>query len=190
MLDRTVFAPSALPSATRERLAARFATMVRELEPEDEAHVQFRQGKRTGPNAFALPSGDVIVTDELVELAEDDDELVAVLAHELGHVVHRHGLRHALQNSTLALLLLTLSADGTAISSLAVGLPTLLVEARYSRDFEREADRYALSYLSAQGIDPAHFARMLSRIPGGSGGLTFLSTHPSTDERAALFGGR
>jgi Zn-dependent protease with chaperone function len=188
MLDRTVFAPSALPEPTRTRLEARFAAMARELGLEGDARLHFRKGERTGPNAFALPSGDVILTDELVELGQVDDEIVAVLAHELGHVVRHHGLRHALQNSTVALLLLALSPEG-AISSLVAGLPTLLVEARYSRDFEREADRYALSYLQSHGIDPAHFTRVLSRIPDGPQGLAFLSTHPSTSERAVLFGG-
>lgn len=56
----------------------------------------FRRGGRVGADAFALPSGAIIVTDELIALAKHEYEVVAVLAHEIGHVRNRHGLRHAL----------------------------------------------------------------------------------------------
>ena len=57
--------------------------------PLDDGHVyqlEFRHGGYIDANAFALPSGIIVMTDELVELAKSDDELISVLAHEIGHV--------------------------------------------------------------------------------------------------------
>ena len=85
-----------------------------------------------GANAFALPNGTIVVTDDLVKLAEHDDELVAVLAHEIGHVVSRHALRRVLQDSGVMLLVAGITGDIVSISSLAAALPTLLIEAKYS----------------------------------------------------------
>ncbi len=61
--------------------------------------VEFRASPIIGANAFALPGGIVIVTDQLMQLAEHDDEILAVLAHEIGHVKHRHVLRGLPQDS-------------------------------------------------------------------------------------------
>ena len=66
--------------------------------------LEVRSAPQIGANAFALPSGIIVVTDELVALSEDDDELAAVIAHELGHVHHRHIMRTVIQNSAAALL--------------------------------------------------------------------------------------
>ena len=64
-----------------------------------EPRLEFRASPALGPNAFALPSGIIVVTDELVTLAHDDREILAVLGHELGHVAHRHVMRQLLQSS-------------------------------------------------------------------------------------------
>ena len=126
--------------------------------------VLFRKGGRVGPNAFALPDGTILFTDEMVRLADHDDELVAVLAHEIGHVVHRHGLRAVIQDSLLGFALLAITGDATGSSELFLGLPVLLTQLAYSRTFEREADNYALDYLRAHNIPPIHFAHLMRRI--------------------------
>ena len=103
-----------------------------------------------------------MVTDELVQLARDDREIEAVLAHEFGHQRGRHLLRHLLQDSVAA--------------------PTQLLQARYSRQFEREADDFALAYLARHHIPPETFAAILERLeksrPEGRNVPDFLSTHP------------
>ena len=114
--------------------------------------VMFRKGGALGPNAFALPDGTIVFTDEMVRLAEHDDELSAVLAHEIGHVVRRHGMRTIIQDSLLGFLILAITGDITGSSELFIGLPVLLTEMAYSREFEREADQYALAYMQ----DPCH----------------------------------
>jgi predicted Zn-dependent protease len=127
-----------------------------------------------------------VLTDELVQLAGDDRELVGVLAHELGHIEQRHALRSVLQKSALSLAVSLFTGDVS--SSFAAALPSFLLEARYSREFEREADAFAVEKLRAAGIDPAHLARMLERLRAHAGEpdhplIGYLQTHPPTPER-------
>ncbi len=152
--------------------------------------LEFRRGGAfLGASALALPSGLVIMTDELVKLAQDDDELVAVMAHEVGHIVHRHGLRQVIQHSALGLVMSYLTGD---VSSIVAMLPLVLVQQGYSRDFEREADAYALNYLLAEGLSPRHFVHIMQRLEEKAGRETnafshYLSTHPPTSERVQPF---
>ena len=188
--DKHILAPSELDAEHQQRLQEKFATIVARSNDNHDYTLLFRRG--IGPNAFALPSGHIIMTDELVELAEQDDEVLAVLAHEIGHVVHKHGLRSALQSSAVALLLTAVTGDISAASGLAAALPIILLETSYSRKFEHEADQYAFDYMQAHGIDTKHFASILHKITGdgeneSKSAFTYLSTHPITAERTRRF---
>jgi len=191
-LDRTTLRPTELGAAERERAEALFAE-VAGAAPDGEAfayRLVFRGGGRLGANALALPSGTVVVTDELHALVRAEGELVAVLAHEVGHLVHRHALRQALQASLVAVAVILVTGDVSATSSVVAAIPTVLAEARFSRAFEREADAYALGHLQRAGIDPSHFAALLRRLdpPGAEGPVEgFLATHPGTEERIRRF---
>ncbi len=195
ILDRSVFRPSELDSATQSRLMERFRPVM-EDHPGYELRILFRKGGRVGANAFALPGGTIVFTDEMVRLAKDDDELFAVLTHETGHIVHRHAMRRVIQDSLLAFALLAITGDVSGSSELFLGLPVLLMELAYSRQFERQSDRYALDYLRSRAISPVHFARLMRRIdqkmapksktPGGKWS-DYLSTHPVTEERLQNF---
>lgn len=195
-LDHSVFQPSELDAAVRERVVTAFAPVVAAHAPVVVA-VRFRKGGRVGPNAFALPDGTVIFTDEMIQAAETDDELVAVLSHEIGHVVHRHGLRRVVQDSLLGFAMLAITGDAAGTSELFYAMPVMLTELAYSREFEREADRYALEYLRAHHVDPAHFAHLMRRIDrrqkeshdaaNGGSWTTYLSTHPHIEERLEAF---
>jgi Zn-dependent protease with chaperone function len=195
-LDRTVFRPSTLDRETRHRLLDHFRPLLQDHRRHG-LTVTFRAGGRVGPNAFALPDGTVVFTDQMVEMAEDDDELLAVLAHEAGHVVHRHGIRRVVQDSLLAFALMAATGDASGTSELFYGMPVMLTELAYSRQFEREADRYALDYLRHHGLPTAPFARLMRRIErrrtqerGGESNrrwTDYLSTHPATEERLKAF---
>lgn len=153
----------------------------------------FRDAKGIGANAFALPAGIILFTDQMVQLAQQDEELVAVFAHEAGHVKYRHGMRHLLQNSLSGLLVILLTGDIGAASSLAAALPTILLQSKFSRDVEAEADDFAILLLNQQGISPSHLGVILQRIEkeAGAGDLPgFLSTHPLTEERVRKFNGQ
>ncbi len=132
-----------------------------------------------------------MITDELVLLAKHDNELMAVLAHEIGHVVNRHALRRLLQDSTTALIIASITGDVTSVTALSATLPTMLIEAKYSRDFEREADQFALRQLRENDIEPRYFADILLRLqaqhPDAGDVFGYLSSHPATQERVKSF---
>lgn len=189
-LDRAVLKPSRLPAARQDALRGLYAGMTRNIEGADGYRLEFRQGGRAGANALALPAGIIVVTDELVELSKDDREIEAVLAHEIGHLRQRHLLRQVLQNSAAALLIAASVGDLTSLTSLAAAAPTLLLQAKFSRDFEREADDFSIEYLAKRRIPPEMFGAILQRLQEkkraegkGGEGADYLSSHPATRER-------
>lgn len=191
-LDQHFMAPSTLPEARQQALSRAFERMT----PPDDGKVPhrllFRHSDRLGPNAFALPSGTIVVTDALVALAGSDDEVLAVLCHELGHVQRRHGLRQVLQGSIVGLVVTWYLGD---MSTLLTAVPAALLEARYSREHEREADDYAVRMLKFNAMPPALLATMLDRLEDrrrgppdrddgtSSGPSDYLASHPATAER-------
>lgn len=189
ILDETMLAPTTLDVGTRERLSQRFAAMTEKAQSDIPLTIVFRHGKRIGANALALPSGTIIVTDELVKLAEHDDEVIAVLAHEIGHVVHRHGLRRIMQDSVVALVAILIAGDVSSTGTLIAALPTVLVELQYSQAFEREADAYSYAYLKRNGIDTVHFANLMRRLDERHriDVPAYLSSHPPSADRIAMF---
>jgi Zn-dependent protease with chaperone function len=186
------FQESAVPSTRRETLVRRFAALrLPEGTVATDYEIVFRRSDTIGANAMALPSGTIVVTDGLVELTGTDDEIIAVLAHEAGHVQHRHGLRLVFQSSFASAGLRWLLGD---VSAVAAQVSSTLLDAKYSRDFEREADEYAVRLLDENAIPRDHFVRMLERLEAASarrgmdqGGslLAYLSSHPVTGERIA-----
>jgi Zn-dependent protease with chaperone function len=184
-LDKRLFKPSRLDSARIDTLQHRFQELIRERGASTEARLIFRSSQAMGANALALPSGLVIMTDPLVHLAQDDRELLGILAHELAHVEQRHGLRNLYQSAGLFLLISTLLGDVTSITSTASSLPTFLLEAGYTRQFETEADTMAGQYMLQQGWGTKPLRDILHRLAGERGEKlpAFLSTHPGTEER-------
>ena len=123
--------------------------------------LEWREGGLIGANAFALPGGIMVVTDELVKLAKNDDEIIAVLAHELGHIKQRHALRQSLQGVLAGLILASITGD---VSSVASSLPAVLIQMQYSREHELQADNFALDALQKACIPPRVFADILQRL--------------------------
>jgi Zn-dependent protease with chaperone function len=189
-VDDGLMQPSRLNTARQEKLTQRFNGL--RNEQGQPAHtLVFRSSKDIGANAFALPGGTIIVTDQLVTLAGNDEEILAVLTHELGHVSERHPLRQLLQSSVVGLAMTWYLGD---ISSLLAAAPTLLLQSSYSRNFERRADRYAADMLRLNGIAPARLADILGKLESSHSAAKagnkqtsrlaeFFSTHPDTEER-------
>lgn len=188
-LDGRLLQPSQLPAARRQALESRLQAMRWPPATQAPTRIEFRRSEGLGPNALALPGGTVLVLDELVALAHDDEEILGVLAHEVGHVSERHALRQMLQASVVGLAMAWYVGD---VSSVLAAAPTALLQTRYSRDFERRADAFARQALALNGIAPARLADMLQRLeqahggkPGDAGAewADYLATHPGTDER-------
>lgn len=195
VMDRSIFEPSELDEKTRMRLVENFQPVLATYSGY-ELEVVFRKGGKTGPNAFALPGGAIVFTDEMVQIAEHDDELSAVLLHETGHIVHRHSMRTLIQDSVLGFVLLAMTGDVSGSSELFLGLPVMLTELAYSRKFEMEADTYALDAMRSNGISPVRFASLMRRIESqklrasdtvSEKWINYLSTHPLTEERLKAF---
>jgi Zn-dependent protease with chaperone function len=188
-LDHALFDPSELSDERKAELGAAFDKMARGY-PELPLTLVFRSAM---PNAFALPNGTVVVTDELVELSKNTEEVMAVLAHEIGHVHERHALRMALENSMVALFALAYLGDASQMSVIAGSLPTIYANAHFSRAHETEADTFALEFLTEAQIPRHHFADILRRLHeelGGdteSGALDYFSSHPGLEERVGRF---
>lgn len=202
-LDATWLEPSTLEPEHQQQLLEHFQPY---LEPVNgqELKVLFRSSPAVGANAMALPDGTLIFTDELVNLAQDNDELVAILAHEIGHVAHRHGLQGVVQSSLAFWLVVMMTGDLSAFSDATVGVPAVLMSLAYSRDMERQADTYALETLNKHNIEPAHFANIMIRLMSEDEEQAdaeheeeednhwsqfgeLLSTHPVTKERIERF---
>jgi Zn-dependent protease with chaperone function len=158
--------------------------------------LEFRQST-IGPNAFALPGGTVVLTDELYARVDGDPAvLVGVLGHELGHLRHRHGMRMLVQAGVLSAAAGALYGD---FSTLFSQIPVLLGQASYSRAFEHEADVDSVRLLRADGISPAVMASFFVKLRQPRPGETAasappmprlpiaLASHPADAERIRFF---
>lgn len=143
------------------------------------------------PNAFVLPSGQIGVTTGLLKLVQNDDQLAAVLGHEVGHVVARHAAERYSTQSTTGLVVGAIQSRAGdyaqavgALGGLGAQVGLLLP---FSRSHELEADRLGVDYLAAAGYKPSE-SIALWRVMAQqrqSGTPEFASTHPSDQTRIA-----
>jgi predicted Zn-dependent protease len=136
-------------------------------------------------NAIALPGGDVIVLEGLLEDATPD-ELAAVLAHEMAHVIEKHAMRQIAQEIGPAFVGQYIFGGDSALNALMIGA-SALGQLHYSRANERHADQLAFEILLRANIDPrslANFFKKIEKIEKKTGSQNdLLSTHPPTAER-------
>lgn len=186
-LDARWLKPSKLDPQHIERLQQRFEAAVRaQPQPSPAYRLVFRTGGPLQANALALPGGILVVTDELVALAPDDDAILGVLAHELGHVQHRHVTASIIQASGLSMVAFVLWGD---VSTLLAAAPVALMQATYSRESETQADTYAIHFIQAAGLRSASVAELFEAMQkqNGEEGGSVWSSHPDTGERAERF---
>ncbi len=139
-------------------------------------------------NAFALPGGYIVFFRGLIEAAEHPDEVAAVLAHELGHVVHRDPTRIALRSAGSIGVLGLLLGD-FAGGAVVLFLAERLIQATYTQEAEAGADAFAHDTLTAAGILPSALATMFQRLRdeyGDAEGITaHFTSHPALGDRIA-----
>jgi len=152
-------------------------------------------------NAFACPGGTILITRGLLKKASSEDELAAILAHEIAHVTLRHGLEAIKKgNMTEAFKYLgagaaqaTMGPEELAKVTGIFGdsiddIVTSLITKGYSREAEAEADALGRKFLAGTGYDPEALRRVLAKMggEGGSGGM--FATHPSPETRIQSLG--
>ena len=188
-LDKKVFTESTVEELKKKKYKKFLNDIISKnnLEYKYDFNLIFRKGNAIGANAIALPSGTIIVTDELINIIQDDRELLAILAHEVGHIVERHSLRQIIQGGFFGVILTIIIGDTSYISAIAASIPVFLTEQHYSRSFELEADLFAYRYLKKNNISTLHFANILNRFTEKGRTISLLSSHPVTKERIKIF---
>ncbi|RYF42590.1 MAG: M48 family metallopeptidase [Comamonadaceae bacterium] len=214
-LDQEMLKPSKLPAERQEQLRAGFTALARQVGPGLQRYgsyapvlsLQFRSGMDA--NAFALPGGTIVLTDGLVQaaarLGTGDDALLGVLAHEIGHVVHRHTTRMVVEQGVLHVGLGLALGDVSTVVSMG---STVLTGLAYRRVHEGEADCFAVALMARAKLPTTPMADLLLGLedarastqagnakgkepvkPGaesatGNAIASLLSSHPQTAERA------
>ena len=164
--------------------------------PSELRHPEFRYTFKTVNvreiNAFALPGGPMYVNRGMIEVAKDEGEIAGVMAHELSHVMLRHGTAQASKATKYEIGQVAGAILGSIIGGgwgqvvsqgTQFGIGTAFL--RFSREFERQADIEGTHVMADAGYDPRDMAGMFKTIEkqGGSGGPQWLSDHPNPGNR-------
>ncbi len=198
VLDKLFFQPSEIPPVRQRELEKQFYLLLHSgglnTEYGIEPKLSFR--KSGVANAFALPSEEIIVADEFFRLVDNQNQINSVFLHEIGHVIHAHGLQQIIHSAIVSFLVAMIAGDPSGLEELFAGLQAFMLQSHYSREHEIEADRFALEFMLANGIDPYHFAEALEKIdpsPGGRKDATpeeeTISGQPHMDKSNAAHSG-
>jgi Zn-dependent protease with chaperone function len=182
-LDGGLLRKSGLPDARQRSLTNQLDAL--QTSGYGTAHytLLFRASPQLGANAFTLPDGTIVLLDDLTNAIGDDPHILAVLAHELGHAHEQHGMQLLLRSTAVGAFLTFYVGD---ISQLLAAAPAAVVQARYSQEFERQADDFGAALLSQHDLSPDLLADDLSRLSKlrlGAANAGYLASHPPSDER-------
>jgi len=198
-LDRLALKPSQLSEQRKQGIRARFTGLTDEIGSGFVYRLHFRRLPENAADAFALPDGSIVVMDGLVELSEEPWEIDSILLHEIAHVEERHGLQSVFQDTLLTLMVSVMLGDAVSTAQAAASLPILLMERKYSQNFEQQADDYASDYMLTHQVDTVHFSNILERLEASyateddktkmteerepESSWDYFSTHPRTKDR-------
>jgi predicted Zn-dependent protease len=187
-LDKAVLSSSKLTIAEQKAIQDGFDRLAAHSSRGSKGYkLNFRDGGYIGPNAFALPDGSLVLTDQLVAIAGNDTEMIlGVLAHEIGHVEKNHSLRQLYRAMGTAGLIMLIAGDVGSGGEEILTDGAALLSLSYSRSAESEADRISVELMAKAGMDPTAIGRffaLLEKKLGDKGSTSMLSTHPGTPER-------
>jgi Zn-dependent protease with chaperone function len=197
ILDKTHFKASKLTQKEKDKITKIFNNIKNNL-PEEQVippKLYFRYGNTIGANALAIPDGSIIVTDEFVKFSKKtssyEDALYGVLAHEIGHLYHRHSLQAVISASIVPILLTVIGGDLIDSSQMAIAIPGLLLQMGYGRDFERQADEFARNIMVKNNVNTTptgEIFQLLAKQEKNDGKtMQILQTHPNHNERMKFF---
>ena len=156
----------------------------------------FKSGNLSLPNAMALPSGDIILTDKFVQLCQIQEEMDSVILHEMGHIVHRDSLQIVIEGTFISIAAMSILGDTSFLADIGVGIGSLLISSSYTREHESKADIYAFEKMLSANINPITFSNImnsmseymnqLSNSEDDKNILKYISTHPETDQRIKI----
>jgi predicted Zn-dependent protease len=166
-----------------DRATARLLPVVNQHGYEFKFHII----KDSSLNAFAIPGGQVFVHTGLLDAATRPEQVAGVLAHEIAHVTRQHSLRNMVESAGLGAIVSILFGGADAGTLVSAG--EWLLQQKYSRDTEREADEYGWKYLVESKTDPAGLLEFFEKLKAQEGALNgvpdVISTHPATEERVS-----
>ncbi|HEY0104511.1 MAG TPA: M48 family metallopeptidase [Rhizomicrobium sp.] len=190
-LDRVALRPTALPAADQAKAARLFTRVAAHAKGGTAGYrLVFRGGGVLGPNAFALPDGTIVMTDQLWAFVKADAEIEGVFAHEMSHVDHAHQLQRVYEATLVPAGLAVFTGDMSQVSQIGAILPGIILQSAYSRRFESQADDDGAATLRRMHEKPSHMADLLQRIDRSVCGKegcppSWIGNHPDTPLRAA-----
>lgn len=202
LLDKHIFKKTEISQKTilqiREHFHSNIASLGK-LEDGLKYNLHFRllkSGDFSLPNAMALPSGDIILTDKFVQLCQSQEEMDSVLLHEMGHIVHRDSLQILISGTFISVAIMAIIGDVNFLADMSVGIGSLLISSSYTREHEHKADIYAFEKMLSAKIDPIAFSNIMNRMSEYMDKylssddevdlLEYISTHPKTNQRIAI----
>jgi Zn-dependent protease with chaperone function len=202
-VEQEFLEPSRLSKSRIAEVQAIF-DRIKPAAPRQPQQLLVRDVPRIGPNAFALPDGTIVMTDEMIKKVMDKEtelstfhlhQLAGVLAHEIGHVQGRHSMRLLARSSLTIALAATLFGDFSAVAS---GIPAVLLKSQHSREMETEADNYAISLMAQHQMPTSPLAALFQKLIDENKSIVsklprwlrttmgYASSHPATSERIRL----
>lgn len=163
-MDKSWFSKSQLSKEKQTELRALFHHLLKDIENSKNYRIEFRLGGKIKANAFALPDGTIVFTDELINLAENNLEIASIMLHEIGHLKSKHSIRATIQQFSLAMFMMVVTGDVSTSSSIITAIPIMLVESGFSQGMEIEADTFSLNYMLTHEIEPEYFAVMMEKL--------------------------
>ena len=191
-----LFGPTQIPQDQQDEIRQRMDEMIAIADLESRPDLYFHSSPRLGANAVAFPGGPIVVTDDLINILDNQNMVMAVIAHELSHVEDRHSLKQIIDSiGLIAMSVYLFGGDESVIAELSA-FGVNYWGYKNSRDFETAADLRGVEILHVNAIDAETYIAALQKIQDSiceqyqtsgaacaEAGTSWLSTHPSFSDR-------
>jgi len=192
-VDKLTFQSSLIPDQDRSEIEALFNGAVKSVSSKNKYNLLFFNSEVIGANAYALPDGTLIITDDLInKLIDYPEAILAILLHEIGHVEKNHTMRLIIESLGVGIIFYYIVGDIPGLTEIITGSAFNLIQNSFSREMELEADEYSLKKLENLGIPKDAFIFAMQNLIDddnldNKGKIVrYLSTHPQVEERIEI----